>query len=269
MEDMSIPLKFGLFWTGANLSYLRYLTFKSLRHFHPDAHIYLCIPERFGLGQQKWGGESQDFQNNANCEDYSELLEDLGVEVDFVEYIGDPDYCPILQSDIFRWIWMRDNGGIYLDTDQIILRNFDTLPLEKEFIYCRYDEIQCGDYCPTGVLGLSKGSPIANIAIEKIANTYRDNSYNSSGPFMMRRALGKMNLSDSFNAPWEYFYPVRGSNGVEGIYDGSFVIPKNSYALHWYGGHGRSQKFNATYNENVMKTSNDTISRTLRGYGIV
>lgn len=264
-----IPLKFSLFWSGAKMSYLRYLTFKSLRHFHPDATIYLCVSEKYDKSVHNWSGEQQDFEKDASERDYLELLPDLGVIIDRVDSVGDPGYCPILQADIFRWVWLKENGGFYLDTDQIIVKSFAYLPLDKEFIYSRYNEVQCGDYCPVGVLGLQKGSPIADIALDHLKRSYRSSNYNSSGPFMMRNALAEMDLKNSFNAPWVYFYPANSSSYVPRIYDGSFVLPKDAFAVHWFGGHPASQEFNQRYTEQFAATSGDSLTRILKIKGVL
>lgn len=267
---MSIPLKFGLFWAGANLSYLRYLTFKSLRHFHPDSEIHLCVSDGYDKNVHKWGDEKQDFESSNQGIDYLGRLPDLGVTIEHVDYVLSQKLCPILQADIFRWVWMRDNGGFYLDTDQIITKSFSSLPLDgMEFICSRYVECQCGDYCPVGVLGMEKGSPISEEAIQMVMKSYRHNNYNSSGPFMMRSLLDSVNLSRSFNAPSYCFYPVDSSSKVDQIYSGKFSLPDSAYAVHWFGGHPLSQKFNREYTEDFAKKSNDSISVILRRLGLV
>jgi hypothetical protein len=164
---------------------------------------------------------------------------------------------------------MRDNGGFYLDTDQIVLRPFETLPLKNEFIYSRYMEPQCGDYCPTGVLGMEKGSNIAQIALDEICKVYSPNNYNSSGPFMLKRAMSKIDLSNSFNAPFHYFYPIHTSNDVNKLYEGRFASNHESYCVHWFGGHPLTQEFNKKYTEEFSKTSNDWISKYIRSNNIV
>ena len=57
-----IPLRFGLFWAGDTLSYLRYLTFKSLRHYHPDAKIQLYLTKEYNKDKHHWSCEGQDFE---------------------------------------------------------------------------------------------------------------------------------------------------------------------------------------------------------------
>ena len=268
-ENGMIPLNFGLFWAGAKLSYLRYLTFKSLRHFHPYSRIILCMPEQYDKTNHKWNNEKQDFETNNEGKDYIEELDKLNVEIDRVKYVGDPRFCLILQSDIWRWIHLRDNGGYYADTDQLILKSFDTLPSDNELIYCRYIEKQCFDYAPVGILGMEKGSPIANMAINQIIKDYSRNNYNSSGPNMMRSLLGRVDLKRAFNAPSNYFYPVNSSADVNTIFNGTAKVTDESYALHFFGGAKLSQEFNKNYTEDFARTSKDTISVLAKEKGIL
>ena len=263
-----IPLKFGLFWAGDVLSYLRYLTFKSLRHHHPDAKIQLYLTKEYNKKSHKWSGESQDFEKKLDIKNYLDELKSLDVEIIRVKYIGSPDLCAILQADLARWLMVKE-GGFYLDTDQIILKPFDTLPLDKEFIYCRYNEVQCGDYLPTGVIGIEKNSKIPDLAIKEVLENYSYINYNSSGPFMMRKLINKIDLSRSFNAPYSYFYPINSSSMAWAIYGGKYIPNDDSYALHWFGGHPLSQEFNKRYTEEVAAKENDSISKIIREQGLI
>jgi len=74
-----------------------------------------------------------------------------------------------------------------------------------------------------------------------------------------------------FIAPYGYFYPVYPSSAVDVIYDGKVKIPvtPENYALHWWGGHQKSQAFNGKYTEEFAATSKDTISVYCRKEGIL
>lgn len=258
-----INLKFGLFWSGSKLSYLRYLTFKTLRHFHPEAEIELYIAEKAKKDGYQWSCEKQDFESEIEGKDYIEQLKDLNVKIfqgTFYE-----QYLPNFQSDFFRWWWLKSKGGFYLDTDQIILKSFKDLPLDNDLIYSGYPAKSCGYYTPVGVIGASKDSEMVDWIVKLLPQFVNFNNYNSAGPFMFRSMLGMKKWKEKmFNAPSEYFYPIPESYLVKNIYDGSFNIEKSAYALHWYGGHPDSQKFNKEFTENFAKESKDTISKMLR-----
>jgi hypothetical protein len=263
-----INLNFGLFWSGAPLSYLRYLTFKSLRHFHPKSRIQLFVALKNKKSGHNWvGGEKQDFLGEPT-KDYIGNLMELGVEIVRIDMFD--KFTPNYQSDFFRWWWLNQNGGFYLDTDQIILKPFNKLDREKDFIYSEYVAPSCGIYTPVGVVGAKKGSQVVKWIKDVLPKYYQPNDYNSLGPFMLRSVIHSKKWEDKlYNTPSDYFYPICDSSMVGQIYDGSFVPPKEAFALHWFGGHPLSQKFNSKYTEEFAKNSDDSISTFLRDKKII
>jgi len=69
--------------------------------------------------------------------DYMGELGKLGVEMVKVDLFS--KYAPNHQSDFFRWWFLKNFGGFYLGTDQIILKPFNSLPLKHKFIYSSYN----------------------------------------------------------------------------------------------------------------------------------
>jgi|GEM_PF-2271219 len=256
-----IPLKFGLFWSGTELSYLRFLTFVSLRKHHPDAEIELYLSKQ-SAKDIKWGVEKQDFQREGRLfTDYIPALSKLGVKV--VESNLFPTYAPNYQSDLFRWWWLYNNGGYYLDTDQIILRPFYSLP-DVDFIYSIYRAQSCGIYAPVGVIGAKKYCPVVKQIMNEMMDCYDPKDYNSLGPFMFRDLFSKHreeweSENVLFNAPPNYFYPIPESYLINKVYEDVIHITQESYALHWYGGHPQSQRFNEFYDCNSCKAGRNTI----------
>lgn len=257
-----IDLNFGLWWSGSNFSYLRYLTLKSLRYFHPHSRIQLFVSSKFSKDHNFAHGEQQDFGKNNIKQDYLKEAEKLDVEVVRVDMFG--QFSPNFQSDFFRWWWLKNNGGFYLDTDQIILKSFKDLPLDNKIIYCKYNVISCGVYTPVGVIGATKDSKIVDHIMKYIPNYYNPQVYNSLGPYMFRHVLESKKWDEGVNVPSKYFYPIPESGFVPHIYSGEFKIPEDACGLHWFGGHPASQAFNERYTEEFAQKSNDTISRFLR-----
>ena len=259
-----IQCKAHLFWCGGPISYLRYLTFATLRHFHPNWHITLHTSTKFV--NATWVHEAQDFQHPTD-KDYTEATKRMVNDVR--PYTKHPNIAPNFQSDFFRWDILSADGGFYLDTDQIILKPFDDL-LGYDFIYALYESNG-----PVGVLGSSTGSLAVQYIQKSLASRYHPDNYNSIGPQMFMQVMAEIG-----NSPWfkqlkslnsnRLFYPIGYSHDTHQIYDGSFNIPDTSYyALHWFGGHPNSQAFNKKFTEDFARTSNDTISRFLRSIGIV
>jgi hypothetical protein len=263
-----IPLKFGLFWSGAPLSYLRYLTFKTLRLWHPDAEIELYLSRKFQKDGFNWQDEKQDFQNIDHIgQNYLGDLNDLKVRVIPGDFFA--GYPSNFQSDLFRWWWLKNNNGFYLDADQIILKSFETLPLDNNLIYSAYPAQSCGFYSPVGVIG-AENSEMVNWIHELLPQFYVKDNYNSMGPFMFRAILGSRPWKDKmFNAPPNIFYPIPESQYIGAVYSGDFKIPAESFALHLYGGHPLTQEFNRKYTEEFARTGTDTVSKYLREKGLV
>jgi hypothetical protein len=262
-----IDLKFGLFWSGAKMSYLRYLTFKTLRHFHPSAEIELYTTDSFSKDKLSWTNEKQDFQDDSEIVDFYPYLSELGVKINKFDKF--PAYAPNFQSDLFRWWWLNNNSGFYLDNDLIVLRAFNSLPLDVNLIYSAYPAVSCGFYTPVGVIG-ANNSDIVKWTNDLIPKFYDPGNYNSMGPFMFRSMLGFKKWNDkTFNAPSHYFYPVSESYRMKEIYDGKLILPKESLSCHWYGGLPLSQEFNKKYSPQVAQTSTDTISCILRERNLI
>ncbi|MFA7220040.1 MAG: glycosyltransferase [Synergistaceae bacterium] len=266
-----IDLKFCLFWSGGKLSYLRYLTFLSLRRFHPDSIIELYISEGFKSDGFKWSNEKQDFQNK-EFKQTVELKDLESIGIDIKEYDKYQNMAPNFQSDMFRWDWLCNNSGFYLDTDQIILKSFDGLDRDYNLIYSGYKANSCGYYTPVGVIG-SNHSEFAKWMVQLLPQLFNENNYNSIGPFGFRSVLQCYNGREKmFNTPSNYFYPIPESYMVGDIYEGKLNLEdcsKNGYACHWYGGHHLSQEFNKNYTEEFAKSSSDSISVFLREKAII
>lgn len=258
-----IPLKFGLFWSGSKLSALRFLTFVSLRKHHPNAEITLYLSKKSDKNVS-WGVEKQDFQCFSGDSCYLDKLDDLNVKVVEAELF--PTYAPNFQSDLFRWWWIYNNGGFYLDTDQIILKPFDDLPLDADIIYSMYRAESCGIYSPVGVIGAKQKGNIVGEIMNNMSDCYDPNNYNSLGPFMFRdlyfKNREKWNEENvMFNAPPNYFYPFAESRLITKAYTTNIHLTGEAYALHWYGGHPMSQEFNNKFSEESCLTDEDTISK--------
>jgi hypothetical protein len=238
----------------------------SLRRFHPNAEIELYLSKKSD-NNATWGIEEQDFQKKSSGKCYLDELRHLNIKV--IEKDLFPTYAPNYQSDFFRWWWLYHNGGFYLDTDQIILRDFNELPLEADLIYSMYRAKSCGLYSPVGVIGAKKGCPIVKQIMDEMGGLYNPKDYNSIGPFMFRDLFLKNRDRWErehvvYNAPPNWFYPVAESYMVNSLYDSELHFAQESFAVHWFGGHPNSQEFNRTLTEESILKNKDTISMLAR-----
>jgi len=262
-----INLNFGLWWAGSNLSYLRYLTFKTLRHFHPDSKIQLFVGNKFKKEGYNWNRESfgleQEFQNpDKITKDYMGNLKDLDIEI--IKDDRFSEYAPNYQSDLFRYWYLKENGGFYLDVDLIVLKSFKELPRSNDFIYCEYN-----NYYPVGVLGSIKGSKLSEHINNVLPQFVNVNDYNSAGPYMFAKIINSKKWDRIFNVPQSWFYPIPFSNMMPILYNGNYSFPRDTIVCHWFGGLPASQAFNRKYTEEFAQTSNDAISVFLREKKII
>ncbi len=269
-----IPLKFALFWAGNKISLLRYTTFVSLRHFHPESEISLYTTSKWA--NVEWNNEKQDFNSTIQNQVDISKVNELGIEIKKFDAVSDiGNYAPNYQSDLFRWWWLSNNDGFYLDTDQIILKSFESLDRNCDFIYSAYESPTRSLYCPVGVIGSNKNSKISNYINDYISVFYKESDYNSIGPYMLEKVLKCNTFKDTKrNLEFYYFYPVFDSCLVgEALYmsengrcnaESLIKALNQSYALHWFGGHPLSQDYNSRF---PIETGGTILHELIKKYG--
>lgn len=264
-----IPHLFHLFWSGRELSYLRYLTLKTLRHWHSNWKIWLWTTEKWS--SMKWDFPQQDFQKVGSRLNY--MKDALSLVDKVVPYDKHPDVAPNFQSDFMRWDALLEHGGFYLDMDQIVCGRFDTL-CNNDFVYSEYSGRYY--YVPVGVMGAKPQSLCVKHWRDQVAKSYNPKDYCCLGPTAAARILGELkkngllNKEKALNTGSALFYPIGFSDDVGRIYGRlGFTIPKSSKAMHWFGGHPQSQAFNASYPPERAEYGTDAISRYIRELGLV
>jgi hypothetical protein len=260
-----IPKTFHLYWSGGPINYFRYLTFLTLRRHHPDWQIKLYTNPKHGHAE--WKECSQDFHH----EQWTDYTAEVYEICDSVEpWEKHQDKAPNFQSDFFRWEILRDCGGWYMDTDQIILKPFETRGF-FDMVYADYN-----GYCPVGVIGMVKGFGFCEHMLEQIERVYTPGNYNIAGPWAMREALNSYKRIDNahyFNSGWN-FYPIPYSKYIYTMYQENIKglchsIDDSAYALHLFGAHPDSQAYAKMLTPEVARIRNDWICRHLRENGYV
>lgn len=234
------------------LSYLRYLSMMTFRHFHPDWAIRLYTGKSNTVVQ--WGGtERQDFSSYTG-DDWLPRLSSL--RVDMREF-DRPELNPNYVSDVFRW-WALADGGWYFDTDQIFTANFDKISYEYDVVYGGRTHKYCG------VVGACRGSELVrkmtDLQAERLGSIKH---YCDIGNWLWTEVLNGYRGQDKvFQTPDKYFYPVTDSHMVKDrLFSGATDIGKiGGMAVHLFGGHPDTQVFNATFDG----TGQDSISKYLR-----
>jgi mannosyltransferase OCH1-like enzyme len=238
--------------------------------FHPDYKIILHHSESSSKDTSNWIREKQDFQSDMG-KNYFDSLKNLNVEIKINNNYT--QYAPVFQADLIRWEILRTEGGIYLDTDQIIVKNFNSL-LDCDMFFCIY-HLPSGElYCPIGVLGSKPNHWIPTEIVKIIKSHLNIHAYQSIGPPFFRKFLLSylpQLLSDKtiMNYPQQTFYPLPiPDNFCDQLYSGQVNFNlKHIYAIHWFGGFDKSHAFNTKYTKEFAQISNDSISVLLRKIG--
>lgn len=140
-------------------------------------------------------------------------------------------------SDYMRTVYLFENGGIYLDTDMEILKDFSALiDSEVEFFAGLEDD----SIVSAGIIGSSKGSE----TLKQVINFYDNEIWDSELftipqilTFVLNNQLNlKNNIKYSFIGnslklfPSNYFYPYHYTETYS-----NECITENTYGIHWWG----------------------------------
>lgn len=162
------------------------------------------------------------------------------------------------RSDIFRYWLLSEHGGVYLDTDIITLRNFESL-LDCDFFLAPCQPTgHTEPHLACGLMGSAAGSRPAS----KVLEACRQRAFKESEP--RRITYGPDLLTDLFAddrsevriLPLHYFYviPDRETthrfwrandstrNGIMRSFESHFTDAQPPYAVHLWGVNGSSQR---------------------------
>jgi hypothetical protein len=270
---MKIPHIANFYWNiETPISYLRYLTLASFRHHHPGWKMIMWTTKSDRTKIWKGNLEEQDFMKSTARKDYKDNLKELDVEVRNSESVAD-HLVPNHVSNLYTFMTII-GGGWYFDMDQVFVRSFDDL-CDHDFVIGKCDVVY------TGLVGASERSVVPGYVTAlyeaefKRMRTYAN--YNDLGIWFLLNVWESNQFKKATEGedlqylPYEYFYPVKTSAEVPLLYEGKMTIPASdrNHAVHWYGGHPLSQKFNDKYTEEFAKHSADSISEYCRRINLI
>jgi hypothetical protein len=265
----AIPKIAYFLWSeGTPLSYLRYLTLWSFRRLHPEWEMKLYLAK--SINTKNWKGtEDQDYLQAKKGKDYLEIVDKLNVSVTYWDKHSDMN--PTQVADLFRFEMLADTGGWFFDLDQIFLNSFNDLIYEHEWVFGGRSVIYIG------VMGAAPRSEICGYIYKKqleFLSKGKPDKYCQIGNWLLMDLLkNDQNFKNILKRKrWlqtedDDFYPILHSHLIKNVYEGKVDIETSSYrayALHWYGGHPDSQKFNSEFTEETVKNGTDSISTYLR-----
>ena len=128
-------------------------------------------------------------------------------------------------SDYLRLWILKEEGGIYLDTDVEVLKSFDDLLNNKVFMGYELE-----DYISTAVIGAEKN----NSLIKRLLKFYDEEIWTVdfiNNPIIFKYLEKKEpdSFADCIIYPQDYFSPYNPRQEYTDV-----VETKNTYSIHWY-----------------------------------
>ncbi|KAJ4704470.1 putative Lactosylceramide 4-alpha-galactosyltransferase [Melia azedarach] len=144
----------------------------------------------------------------------------------------DPGEIPLAQnlSNLMRLAVLYKYGGIYVDTDFIILKGFKGL---KNSIGAQSIDMVSGNWSRlnNAVLIFDMNHPLLFKFIEEFAATFDGNKWGHNGPYLVSRVVQRVENRPGYNftiLPPNSFYPVHW-NRIGGL----FKMPENQAQSRW------------------------------------
>ncbi len=299
-----IPRRIFFFWSGDNLSYLRYLTLVSFKKLNPSWKVQLYVSSFSGIRQKTWNSDvKQDFFNYKNNENYFDRLEQLGIEIIPWKLINpsnphdnnwDSQVGPNHKSDFFKWEQLSKGGGIFGDMDILFIRPIDQFYNSIKSFSTGLSYIK--GYFSVGFLASEPGNKLFHDIFVNAFKTYTEKRYQSSGVEALYDLITNGDYFDVIRGDidWNYLYSEDLLNlvakkytnqriyniGMDVVYpwkhdqthmifrklfkEGIRGIKPNTIGIHWYAGNLISQEFNNIINETTWKYCNSLITHFIR-----
>ena len=256
----NIPKIIHFYWGGEHMSWLRYLSLYSAVKFNPEFKIILHIDK---LENKKlWKDEAQqDFYTYKNSKNYFDKVFKLNLEIKEVDanvFRDIKDSSVIHRSDIYRWKFLSEEGGLYFDTDMLFVKPISQLyesVKSCDLVTCFFDE-----YFSIGFLGSSAQNPFFKAMFAYSNFRYHNKSYESCGiPLLQELITGSFKSDKDIIKKFKTIYS---DCKIYSLFKEVFYnFDKNSLfysntdynlekviAIHWFAGYKDVQEFNNLLN---------------------
>ncbi|KAK4787812.1 hypothetical protein SAY86_011645 [Trapa natans] len=201
------------------------------------------------------------FKATAISPDFAYLFKNTPAQLWFSRLVKgsvDPGEVPLGQnlSNLLRLSLLYKYGGVYLDTDVVVLRSLTQL---RNVIGAQTVDGRTGNWSRlnNAVLAFDKGHPLLYKFIEEFALTFDGSKWGHNGPYLVSRVVGRVNRRDGLNftvVPPPAFYPVdwsrvqslfkgpRGQLHSKWLLDKYRHISRESYAVHLWNRQSRRMR---------------------------
>ncbi|XP_044462710.1 uncharacterized protein At4g19900-like [Mangifera indica] len=238
-ENSSCKLKFFMTWISSveSFGHREFLALESLFKSHPNACLVMVSNS---LDSRKGGLILEPFLDKgfkliAVKPDFDYLFKNTYAAEWFNKLkkgTVDPGFISLGQnmSNLLRLALLYKFGGIYLDTDVIVLKSFSKL---RNTIGAQTVDPGTKNWTRlnNAVLIFDKNHPLLFKFIQEFALTFDGNKWGHNGPYLVSRVLSRVNVRPGFNftvmPPWA-FYPVDWSR-IRSFFGG----PRNEIHSKW------------------------------------
>lgn len=222
LEKSSCKVKFFMTWISSVESFgqREFFTIESLFKSHPDA----CLVMVSNSLASKRGDLvfrpilEKGFQVISLKPDFDYIFKNTPAEIWFSRLKKgnvDPGFIPLGQnlSNLLRLSLLYKFGGIYLDTDVIVLKNLSGL---RNTIGAQAMDSETKNWTRlnNAILIFDKNHPLVWKFIQEFALTFNGNKWGHNGPYLVSRVAARVNGRPGFNftvLPPSAFYPVNWS----------------------------------------------------------
>lgn len=235
----SCKFRFFMTWISSFRSFggRELFAIESLFKWHPNGCLVIAshsLDSREGMGILRPFLEN-GFRVIAISPDFNYLLKNTVAEAWFDRLVrGKVDLGKVSfgqnLSNLLRLGLLHKFGGIYLDTDVIVLKSFTKL---KNTIGAQTINLETKDWSRlnNAVMIFDKGHPLLYKFIEEYALTFDGNKWGHNGPYLVSRVVSRVYERPGYNItilPPMAFYPVDWSR-IGGFFSG----PRNESHSKW------------------------------------
>lgn len=259
------------------MSFLRYMTFKSFRYYHPNWNIKLIRRKTHRLIEKYRFREKQDWMTTVK--DYSHRLDDLSIEVQYLEdvcpEIASMDISDVHISDLLAWNILAKRGGVISDTDIIYTKSFDYDKFcDVDFGIVSFERRPKANYMPVSFM-VGKPNEICEKIYDKARAVVNKHIYESAGTPALTKAVGNFHkMIESFPSlniqrlpskivfPWAEEHPWRFYSDFAFKENLFKSLHETTIGIHWYA--GANQQYNKIYTEDTYMDFDTTISSAIK-----
>ena len=235
----------NFYWSyGVRISFYRYLTLATFRHWHPDWEIRLWQSD-WKKTALAWNFHEFQSRFKATHDWSKEAVDLLGVKM--CSYVPADErvlgFAPPNISDIFSYETLHREGGWYADMDILFTKNFDHISDSGSYAWMGFGDME--DW--VGIFGCEPGSWVMKSFYDACLDNYTGEHYNSTGTQgIIKSCTSDINWCNKFaegdrglknwRCPRDMFYPLRPQH-TSFLYSDSWPTPKpNTWAVHLFGG---------------------------------